>query len=641
MAMTLTDAASVIITAEHDLSPEELRRRDFEGEHSPSEGSTNAASDEKDTPQDRELESPEADPEDEDSDDDVPPLTSPTMLSHEAPEFVPRARPHMVTVFSPEQQAADQYPCDLASATMQEIAEFAETRFAFPPGSCELVNSGSGALLDTTPGAKAIDVGIANHSVLIARPKVATTPGNCTPPRAHVLMNSGSSLPMAQPMQQMPMPQPIQQPQQQGTPMRTVTRVIKVITHNNNSGGSPPPPAQPFAQQPFFHQSPQRGLSAIASELCAYAVTNDGARALVQKIDSLADPTPAVEQLLSELRTELASLCSQQHGSKVVRALARRASPEQATELMRALVPGVAQAAVSTSGSEVLAEVCAKGVSEEVQAEVVTMLSQSLPSICCTVQGRKVLVTILSRFGPAATGMVYSVLADQLLSLATDQCGCITIQRCIDCAVAARNLQAHGLLQACVLAGLEHLLTDPYGNYVVQHVVKVDGAAAEAVAAHVEGRLGDYACNKFASNVVERCLENGSQQVKERIVGEVMMPGVVCGLINDAFGNFVVQSCVDYAPPHMIDALRQTIAPLVAGSPYGYRIESKLQRRFRRSAPQNQQRRHTGGYAARRPMGHSPSPPPSDSHSPQPRMLRHDNLPIAPPQFPITMVSAP
>lgn len=69
----------------------------------------------------------------------------------------------------------------------------------------------------------------------------------------------------------------------------------------------------------------------------------------------------------------------------------------------------------------------------------------------------------------------------------------------------------------------------------------------------VNGKVFEYSCHKFASNVIEKCLIQGSKEQVSAIVLEVLGEedeadlgnSVLVRLINDKFGNYVVQKCVD------------------------------------------------------------------------------------------------
>ena len=106
------------------------------------------------------------------------------------------------------------------------------------------------------------------------------------------------------------------------------------------------------------------------------------------------------------------------------------------------------------------------------------------------------------------------------------------------------------MIMAELMDGIQGMISDQYGNYVVQNIVsKDDGLGRQHVLQIVLRGLEGYSKHKFASNVVEKCLEQAddgwrrqviwalSDTTQRRVEGE----GVIVGLIKDNFGNYVIR----------------------------------------------------------------------------------------------------
>jgi len=60
----------------------------------------------------------------------------------------------------------------------------------------------------------------------------------------------------------------------------------------------------------------------------------------------------------------------------------------------------------------------------------------------------------------------------------------------------------------------------------------------------VKQNLVPFAKHKFASNVVERCLEDGSVQQRRELMEELASkPDALYQLIRDSYGNYVIRKC--------------------------------------------------------------------------------------------------
>jgi hypothetical protein len=69
------------------------------------------------------------------------------------------------------------------------------------------------------------------------------------------------------------------------------------------------------------------------------------------------------------------------------------------------------------------------------------------------------------------------------------------------------------------------LVQDQYGNYVIQHVLEHGKKKDKsAIIAKMKGQIGQLSQHKFASNVVEKCVEFGSPQDRNLMLEEIMGP---------------------------------------------------------------------------------------------------------------------
>jgi pumilio RNA-binding family len=68
------------------------------------------------------------------------------------------------------------------------------------------------------------------------------------------------------------------------------------------------------------------------------------------------------------------------------------------------------------------------------------------------------------------------------------------------------------------------LTKDQFGNYVIQHILE-QGTNQEdknRITMSIKGRVIELSNHKFASNVVEKCLQHGSPDDKREIIDEFL-----------------------------------------------------------------------------------------------------------------------
>lgn len=121
--------------------------------------------------------------------------------------------------------------------------------------------------------------------------------------------------------------------------------------------------------------------------------------------------------------------------------------------------------------------------------------------------------------------------------------GCRVIQRMLEyCEEPTRNAVLHEL-HGCASS----LIVDQYGNYVAQHVIEHGKAEDRGkIIDLVTLQLVNYSKHKFASNVVEKSIQFGSQDERQAIVSILSVvndkgESPVQGLIRDQYGNYVMR----------------------------------------------------------------------------------------------------
>lgn len=91
------------------------------------------------------------------------------------------------------------------------------------------------------------------------------------------------------------------------------------------------------------------------------------------------------------------------------------------------------------------------------------------------------------------------------------------------------------------------LITDQYGNYVTQHVIQHGRPDDRAkVIKIVTAQLLSLSKHKFASNVVEKCIEFGTDEQRRAIVAAVThihSDGIspLQLMMKDQYGNYVIR----------------------------------------------------------------------------------------------------
>ncbi|KAF7967041.1 hypothetical protein HWV62_36004 [Athelia sp. TMB] len=220
---------------------------------------------------------------------------------------------------------------------------------------------------------------------------------------------------------------------------------------------------------------------------------------------------------------------------------------------------------------------------------IIVALSLHVVVLIKDLNGNHVIQKCLNKLAPEDNQFIYNAVAANCVEVATHRHGCCVLQRCIDHASDQQRIQLVNEITYNALT----LVQDPYGNYVVQYILDLnDNRFSDAVIRQFTGNVCALSVQKFSSNVIEKCVRVAEHSTRKLLIEELLNRTRLEKLLRDSYGNYCVQTALDYAEPAqralLVEGIRPVL-PLIRNTPYGKRIQNKLQR---------EQMDHFGGGSA-------------------------------------------
>ncbi|KAJ3997910.1 ARM repeat-containing protein [Lentinula boryana] len=209
---------------------------------------------------------------------------------------------------------------------------------------------------------------------------------------------------------------------------------------------------------------------------------------------------------------------------------------------------------------------------------IIVALSLHVVVLIKDLNGNHVIQKCLNKLSPDDNQFIYNAVAANCVEVATHRHGCCVLQRCIDHASDHQRVQLVNEITYNALT----LVQDPYGNYVVQYILDLnDNRFSDAVIRQFAGNVCALSVQKFSSNVIEKCIRVAEHNTRKMLIEELLNRTRLEKLLRDSYGNYCVQTALDYAEPtqrvHLVEGIRPVL-PLIRNTPYGKRIQNKLQR---------------------------------------------------------------
>jgi hypothetical protein len=279
-----------------------------------------------------------------------------------------------------------------------------------------------------------------------------------------------------------------------------------------------------------------------------------GCRFLQKRLDE--DDAAATQIIFTEVVEHIVDLMSDPFGNYLCQKLIEHCTTDQRI----AIVKGVSKDLVSISKNMHGTRAVQKMIELLDSAEEVRVVRESLKgSVVELIQdlnGNHVIQKSLQKMEPNDNQFIYDAVARHCVQVATHRHGCCVMQRCIDHATLQQKLQLMNEITRNSLS----LVQDAFGNYVVQYILDLNlEDICEKLVVNLLGQLFYLATQKFSSNVIEKCFKVGNARTiqymaKELVSVTVMpahlaksangMPEPLVALLQDPYGNYVVQTCL-------------------------------------------------------------------------------------------------
>mmetsp|Transcript_16065 Transcript_16065/g.35252 ORF Transcript_16065/g.35252 Transcript_16065/m.35252 type:complete len:539 (-) Transcript_16065:468-2084(-) len=263
-------------------------------------------------------------------------------------------------------------------------------------------------------------------------------------------------------------------------------------------------------------------------------------------------------------------LVHDQYGNYVAQKMLEVADAEQFSSLFEVLKDQLEPLAQDVHGTRAVQKV----VEQSIERSRVATLLAALPSgmaesLAKSPTGFHVVARLVESLPAEDVNSVLEQLCgnqERALALGRDQWGCCVMKKCIDRAFGPMREKVVDAIASNALA----LVQDPYGNYVVQHLIigqLRSNSNVTLVIDALKGEIFNLCLQKFSSNVLEKCLLNASETDCNKIINEILNPPAckpseaIRTLLLHPYGNYVLQQALEAAREPQFSLLVELCRP--------------------------------------------------------------------------------
>ncbi|KAK0127550.1 hypothetical protein ONS96_007084 [Cadophora gregata f. sp. sojae] len=316
-------------------------------------------------------------------------------------------------------------------------------------------------------------------------------------------------------------------------------------------------------------------LEQLGGEIYALCKDQHGCRYLQKKLE---DRNPdQVHMIWLETNQHVIELMTDPFGNYLCQKLLEYCNDEERTVLIENAASELVRIALNQHGTRALQKMI-EFISTPGQVQtIIRALRYRVVELIQDLNGNHVIQKCLNKLSSTDAQFIFDAVGTHCVDVGTHRHGCCVLQRCID--------HASGEQKAWLIRQISDnayvLVQDPFGNYVVQYILDLNEPVfTEPLVGMFAGRVPQLSKQKFSSNVIEKCLRCAQEPSKDMLIEEMLQPAELDKLLRDSFANYVIQTALDYANPPMkarlIEAIRPYL-PAIRTTPYGRRIQAKIQ----------------------------------------------------------------
>jgi len=314
-------------------------------------------------------------------------------------------------------------------------------------------------------------------------------------------------------------------------------------------------------------------LDQMVGQIYALSKYQQGCRFLQKKLDEKNPDNTKI--ILNELFDHLVELMTDPFGNYLFSKLMEHCDVQQREKVIEKILPDIMSTAFDMYGTQSLQKMI-PCLSESQTNSIIKTLKENAIMLIKHNKANYLIQYFLDNLPPNQSQWIYDSVTNSIEEVSRDRVGCVIVKRCVDHAgLEQKNRLAEEVTKHALV-----LVQDPFGNYVVQHILeKYTGEdQADKLIRQMLGSVTELCTQKFSSNVIEKCLQIASDETRGDILKEITETDMLPQLLNDRFANFVVQTALDVANPEQRQNLVKNILPHLGRhySPYTKRLQKKI-----------------------------------------------------------------
>ncbi|KAK4488963.1 hypothetical protein RD792_004754 [Penstemon davidsonii] len=285
-------------------------------------------------------------------------------------------------------------------------------------------------------------------------------------------------------------------------------------------------------------------FSDIVGRIVEFSIDQHGSRFIQQKLENCS--VEEKELVFREVLPHASKLMTDVFGNYVIQKFFEHGTYQQRKELASQLSGHMLPLSLQMYGCRVIQKAL-EVIELDQKRELVLEFDGHVMRCVRDQNGNHVIQKCIECLPTDKIDFIISAFRGQVAMLSTHPYGCRVIQRVLE--HCSDDLRCQSIIDE-ILESSYDLAQNQYGNYVTQHVLERGKPLERSqIISKLSGKVVRMSQHKYASNVVEKCLEFGDTSERELLIEEILVQSEdndsLLAMMKDQFANYVVQKILD------------------------------------------------------------------------------------------------
>ena len=309
----------------------------------------------------------------------------------------------------------------------------------------------------------------------------------------------------------------------------------------------------------------------LAQQCHIISKTQNGCRYLQNII--LKNPELVRNLFFPKFLEHIQELSNGQFSNYLIKKIFQFLSEDLILKLIQTLKPMLEQIGTNQYGTKVLQDLIDYLTTEKLFISFVNIIIPYVKILIIDLNGSHIIYKLIITKNKYVK-IIENIICIQVKDIAITRKGCNFLKKYFDFANEKDLIN----IKKNILKNLNEIITDQYGNYVIQSILTKEGSLLEEdFTNEICKNIIFYSNNKFSSNAVEKCFENA--KMKNIVLNQFLKPEIFEIIIMDEYGNYVIQKAIAKADPRRKKIMFQLLKPLIPNLKnkyFGQRLLSRL-----------------------------------------------------------------